>query len=104
MSNVLDIPELFWDEASLKALYDAVREYMEIGPRVQVLNEKIAVAEDLVSPNGLSCGHRESTPLTVIEWATAWGDTRPPQQQRDGPNNVDHHLVRTRFSDLPPPR
>ena len=38
----------------MKALYDAVREYMEIGPRVQVLNEKIAVAEDLVSPNGLS--------------------------------------------------
>ncbi|KAI0716538.1 hypothetical protein C8Q76DRAFT_724731 [Earliella scabrosa] len=54
VSNVLDIPELFWDEASLKALYDAVREYMEIGPRVQVLNEKIAVAEDLVSPDGLS--------------------------------------------------
>ena len=48
VSNVLDVPELFWDEASLKALYDAVREYMEIGPRVQVLNEKIAVAEDLV--------------------------------------------------------
>ena len=49
VSNVLDVPELFWDEASLKALYDAVREYMEIGPRVQVLNERIAVAEDLVS-------------------------------------------------------
>ena len=54
VSNVLDIPELFWDEASLKALYDAVREYMEIGPRVQVLNEKIAVAEDLVRPQELN--------------------------------------------------
>ena len=52
VSNVLDVPELFWDEASLKALYDAVREYMEIGPRVQVLNEKIAVAEDLVRADG----------------------------------------------------
>ena len=49
MSNVLDIPELFWSEASLKGLYDAVREYMEIGPRVQVLNEKLAVVSDLVS-------------------------------------------------------
>ena len=49
VSNVLDVPELFWSEASLKALYDAVREYMEIGGRVQVLNERIAVAEDLVS-------------------------------------------------------
>jgi len=45
---VLDIPELFWDEASLKSLYDAVREYMEIKPRVQVLNEKLAVASDFV--------------------------------------------------------
>ena len=49
MSNVLDIPELFWSEASLKGLYDAVREYMEIGPRVQVLNEKLAVVGDLVA-------------------------------------------------------
>lgn len=49
ISNVLDIPELFWTEASLKALYDAVREYMEIRPRVQVLNEKLNVANDFVS-------------------------------------------------------
>ena len=33
VSNVLDIPDLFWEEgqASLRALYDAVRVYMEIG-------------------------------------------------------------------------
>lgn len=49
MSNVLDVPGLFWSEASLKGLYDAVREYMEIGPRVQVLNEKLAVVGDLVA-------------------------------------------------------
>jgi len=49
VSNVLDVPELFWSEASLKGLYDAVREYMEIGPRVQVLNEKLAVVGDLVA-------------------------------------------------------
>ena len=48
VSNVLDVPELFWSEASLKDLYDAVREYMEISPRVHVLNEKLAVASDLV--------------------------------------------------------
>lgn len=49
VSNVLDVPELFWSEASLKNLYDAVREYMEIKPRVQVLNEKLGVASDFVS-------------------------------------------------------
>ena len=53
VSNVLDVPELFWDQgqARLRALYDAVREYMEIGQRVGVLNEKLAVAEDLVRPH-----------------------------------------------------
>ena len=49
VSNVLDVPELFWSEASLKDLYDAVREYMEIKPRVQVLNDKLGVASDFVS-------------------------------------------------------
>lgn len=48
VSNVLDVPELFWSEASLKELYDAVREYMEIKPRVQVLNDKLGVASDFV--------------------------------------------------------
>jgi len=48
VSNVLDVPELFWSEASLKELYDAVREYVEIKPRVQVLNEKLGVASDFV--------------------------------------------------------
>ena len=48
VSNVLDVPELFWSEASLKELYDAVREYMEIQPRVEVLNEKLGVASDFV--------------------------------------------------------
>jgi len=61
VSNVLDTPELFWSEASLKGLYDACREYFEIDQRVQVLNEKLSVASDLVrdrpSNIGRSNGH-----------------------------------------------
>lgn len=49
VSNVLDVPEVFWSEASLGELYDAVREYMEINGRVQALNEKLGVASDFVS-------------------------------------------------------
>jgi uncharacterized Rmd1/YagE family protein len=48
VSNVLDVPELFWSEASLKHLYDAVREYMEISGRVQVIDEKLVVASGFV--------------------------------------------------------
>ena len=49
VSNVLDVPELFWSEASLGGLYGAVREYLEIGGRVQVLDEKLVVASGFVS-------------------------------------------------------
>ena len=48
VSNVLETPELFWSEASLKDLYDACRAYFEIGSRVQVLNDRLSVASDLV--------------------------------------------------------
>jgi uncharacterized Rmd1/YagE family protein len=46
--NVLDVPGIFWEEASLHALYDAGRAYFEIGERVEGLNERISGANDLV--------------------------------------------------------
>ncbi|KAF4564733.1 hypothetical protein EYR36_002672 [Pleurotus pulmonarius] len=66
VSNVLDVPELFWSEASLKELYDAVRDYMEIKPRVQVLNEKLGVASDFVRRGDrASCGSRHPESLST---------------------------------------
>lgn len=47
-SNVLDTPELFWSEATLQALYDAIREYLEIDARVGNLNDRLKVANDLL--------------------------------------------------------
>ncbi|KAH8103105.1 hypothetical protein BXZ70DRAFT_928147 [Cristinia sonorae] len=71
VSNVLDVPELFWVEgqASLRALYDAVRDYMEIGQRVGVLNEKLAVAEDLL---GAIHDHLNSNAMERITWIIIW--------------------------------
>ncbi len=47
-SNVLDVPNLIWDsEPTLHPLYNAVREYLEIKPRIQVLNERCPVFLDL---------------------------------------------------------
>jgi uncharacterized Rmd1/YagE family protein len=43
-----DTPDLFWSEASLLPLYEAIRDYLEIGPRVQVLNDRLAVSGDLL--------------------------------------------------------
>lgn len=47
-SNMLDTPNFFWDsEPTLHPLYQAVREYLEIKPRIQVLNERCRVFLDL---------------------------------------------------------
>lgn len=45
---MLDVPNLIWDsEPTLHPLYTAVREYLEIKPRIQVLNERCRVFLDL---------------------------------------------------------
>jgi len=47
-SNILDVPNFFWEsEPTLNPLYSAVREYLEINPRIQVLNERCRVFLDL---------------------------------------------------------
>ncbi|TRM63609.1 hypothetical protein BD626DRAFT_402162 [Schizophyllum amplum] len=69
VSNVLDVPELFWSEASLKELYDAVREYMEIGPRVQVINEKLVVASDFLDAIH---DHLNNSAMDRITWIVIW--------------------------------
>ncbi|KAL5499043.1 SIF3 [Sanghuangporus vaninii] len=69
VSNVLDVPELFWSEASLRNLYDAVREYMEISQRVTVLNEKLAVASDLLD---LIHSHLNGNAMERITWIIIW--------------------------------
>lgn len=48
ISNILDTPELFWSEPSLGPLYRAVRAYLEISQRVDVLNQRCAVISDLL--------------------------------------------------------
>lgn len=69
VSNVLDVPELFWSEASLVELYEAVREYMEIKGRVQVLNEKLAVASDFLDAIH---DHLNNNEMTRITWIVIW--------------------------------
>ncbi|KAK0458738.1 DUF155-domain-containing protein [Desarmillaria tabescens] len=61
VSNVLDVPELFWDEASLKELYDAVREYMEIkGP---------CIASDFLDAIH---EHLNNSAMERITWIVIW--------------------------------
>ncbi|KAG1394331.1 hypothetical protein G6F58_012144 [Rhizopus delemar] len=54
VSNILDTPEIFWSEPTLEPLYTAMRGYLEISQRVELLNQRVEVISDL--SNGLSFG------------------------------------------------
>ncbi|CZT47069.1 probable sporulation protein RMD8 [Rhynchosporium secalis] len=65
-SNILDVPNFFWDsEPTLHPLYIALREYMEIAPRIKVLNERCRVFLELAEILSDSIA---DTKMTAITW------------------------------------
>ncbi|KAN0084336.1 putative ACR, YagE family COG1723 domain containing protein [Tylopilus felleus] len=69
VSNVLDVPELFWTEASLGGLYESVREYMEVEGRVRALNEKLLVTSDFLD---VIHDHLNDGAMVRITWIVIW--------------------------------
>lgn len=64
---MLDTPNFFWDsEPTLHPLYTAVREYLEIKQRVQVLNERCRVFLDLGEILSDSISDKKMTRITWI--------------------------------------
>jgi len=64
---MLDTPNFFWDsEPTLHPLYQAVREYLEIKPRIQVLNERCRVFLDLAEILSDSIADVKMTRITWI--------------------------------------
>ncbi|KAJ1910839.1 sporulation protein rmd1 [Tieghemiomyces parasiticus] len=48
VSNILDTPEIFWSEPALQPLYDAIRGYLEITQRADIMNHRVSVISDLL--------------------------------------------------------
>lgn len=66
-SNTLDVPNFFWDsEPTLHPLYQSLREYLELRPRVQALNERCRVFLDLAEILSDSIADDRSSRLTWI--------------------------------------
>ncbi|ORZ36281.1 hypothetical protein BCR44DRAFT_27973 [Catenaria anguillulae PL171] len=65
ISNVLDVPEVFWSEPALEPLYQAIRSYLEITQRVELLNQRVSVISDLLD---MLKEHLTSTHGEQLEW------------------------------------
>ncbi|CAI2165369.1 13409_t:CDS:10 [Funneliformis geosporum] len=68
VSNILDSPEIFWSEPSYEPLYTAIRGYLEISQRVELLNQRVAVISDLLDmlKEHLTSSHGEQLEWIVI--------------------------------------
>lgn len=63
--SVLDAPELMWAEPQLEPVYVAVRSYLEMDQRVELMQERVSVVGDLLAvlKDQLSHTHGEFFPL-----------------------------------------
>jgi uncharacterized Rmd1/YagE family protein len=63
--NLLDTPDFFWDYPELEADYLAVAKYLELVPRINLLNQKLATIHELVDMLASEQNHKHSS---FLEW------------------------------------
>lgn len=63
--DVLDTPEFFWDYPELESLYNMIANYLDLGNRVEVLNQRLDIVHELFEMLGNELNHQHSSRL---EW------------------------------------
>jgi len=68
VGSVLDSPEVFWSFPDLQPLYDAARQYLEIPQRINLLNTRVEVLQDMLQllKESVSSKHAERLEQIVI--------------------------------------
>lgn len=64
-TDILDTPDIFWDEERFEPHYVACRTYLDVDKRVDILNQRLGVLKDLYDllQNSLNVSHG-----TKLEW------------------------------------
>ena len=63
--NLLDTPEFFWEHPELENIYNLVGRYLELTPRVTLLNKKLETVYELFQMLADEQNHKHSS---VLEW------------------------------------
>lgn len=66
--SILDSPEFFWSYPDLEPLYQAARSYLEIGQRIDLLNARVVVLQDMLTllKESVNSSHGERLETIVI--------------------------------------
>ena len=63
--NLLDTPEFFWEHPALEGIYTLVSRYLDLNPRVSLLNKKLETVYELLQMLADEQNHKHSA---VLEW------------------------------------
>ncbi|GLB39154.1 putative uncharacterised ACR, YagE family COG1723 [Lyophyllum shimeji] len=68
VGSVLDSPEVFWSYPDLQPLYEAARSYLEIPQRIDLLNTRVEVLQDMLQllKESVSSKHAERLEQVII--------------------------------------
>lgn len=63
--NLLDTPEFFWEHSKYEAHYEKISKYLDIRSRIEVLNKKLEVIQELLNMLSNEQNHKYSS---FLEW------------------------------------
>lgn len=63
--DLLDTPEFFWEYPQYEHYYEKISRYLDIKPRIEVLNKKVEVIQELLDMLSNEQNHRYSS---FLEW------------------------------------
>ncbi len=67
--DILDVPEYFWEHSEVEPLYRMIANHLDVGPRLQILNQRLDIVHDLFEMLGNELNHQHSSKL---EWIIIW--------------------------------
>ncbi len=63
--ELLDTPEFFWEYPELDIYYQSMRKYLELQPRIEILNRKMNVMQEILAILADEQNHKHSS---ILEW------------------------------------
>ncbi|HEY9189982.1 MAG TPA: RMD1 family protein [Sulfurovum sp.] len=63
--ELLDTPEFFWEYPELDIYYQSMRKYLELQPRIEILNRKMGVIQEILNILADEQNHKHSS---TLEW------------------------------------
>lgn len=63
--ELLDTPEFFWEYPELESYYLATRKYLEIQPRIEILNRKLNILQEIL---GILADEQHHKYSSLLEW------------------------------------